>query len=150
MPYFGMKFVLNSLKVKMDIVLEKLIRQKLTKSCCFNIVNQNAIKLFVLFILEEVVLSFFGLLESHPNFLSIKSEFRAYWSNKYDSPPGKNILDQFFNFLGLYATKNEKVEHQMVRVDGTNVDIHIPKDFIFSETDKKLKIKEIIQIFTNL
>ena len=50
-------------------------------------------------------------------------------------------MDQFFNFLGLYATKNEKVEHQMVRVDGTNVDIHIPKDFIFSETDKKIKNK---------
>ena len=62
----------------------------------------------------------YGLLESHPNFLSIKSEFREYWSNKNNSPIGVNIRDQLFNFLELYATFNEKGEHQMVDIHGTN------------------------------
>ena len=30
----------------------------------------------------------------------------------------------------------------MVRVKGTNLDIHIPKDFIFSERDNKIKNKK--------
>ena len=43
--------------------------------------------------------------------------------------------------MGLYATKNEKVEHQMVKLMERIDHIHIPKDFIFSETDKKIKNK---------
>ena len=147
-----MKFVLNNLKVKMDIVLEKINKTKINKKLLLQYSKSKCNKIVCIVYFGRSGSQFlYGLLESHPNFLSIKSEFRAYWSNKYDSPPGKNILDQFFNFLGLYATKNEKVEHQMVRVDGTNVDIHIPKKTLyFQKQIKKLKIKEIIQIFTNL
>ena len=43
----------------MDVILEKVDKTKINKNCCFNIVNQNVTELLVLFILEEVVLSFF-------------------------------------------------------------------------------------------
>ena len=126
----------------MDIILEKVNKTKINKKLLLQYSKSKCNKIVSIVYFGRSGSQFlYGLLESHPNFLSIKSEFRAYWSNKYDSPPGESIKDQLFNFLGLYASLNEKGEHQMVRVKGTNLDIHIPKDFIFSERDNKIKNK---------
>ena len=38
----------------------------------------------------------------------------------------------------------------MVDIHGTNFNIHIPKDLIFSEKDKKIKNKRKFPIFINL
>ena len=135
----------------MDVILEKVDKTKINKKLLLQYSKSKCNKIVSIVYFGRSGSQFlYGLLESHPNFLSIKSEFRAYWSNKYDSPIGESIKDQFFNFLELYATLNEKGEHQMVRINGTNLDIHIPKDFIFSEKDKKIKNKKNFPIFINL
>ena len=140
MPCFGMKIVLITQRLKMDIILEKINKFKINKKLLHQYSKSKCNKIVSIVYFGRSGSQFlYGLLESHPNFLSIKSEFRAYWSNKYNSPAGANIKDQLFNFLELYATLNKKGEHQMVRVNGTNLDIHIPKDFIFSERDNKIK-----------
>ncbi len=135
-----MKIVLITQRLKMDIILEKINKFKINKKLLHQYSKSKCNKIVSIVYFGRSGSQFlYGLLESHPNFLSIKSEFRAYWSNKYNSPAGTNIKDQLFNFLELYATLNKKGEHQMVRVNGTNLDIHIPKDFIFSERDNKIK-----------
>ena len=127
----------------MDVILEKVDKTKINKKLLLQYSKSKCNRIVSIVYFGRSGSQFlYGLLESHPNFLSIKSEFRAYWSNKYDSPIGESIKDQLFNFLELYATLNEKGEHQMVRINGTNIDIHIPKDFIFSEKDKKIKNKK--------
>ena len=69
----------------------------------------------------------FNLLESHPNFLSIKSEFRQFWINSSEILIGDTIKEQLFNFLNIYATFNENGEHQMVKLSGSDEKVHIPK-----------------------
>ncbi len=126
----------------MDIILKKINKAKINKKLLYQYSKSKCNKIVSIVYFGRSGSQFlYGLLESHPNFLSIKSEFRAYWSNKNNSPAGVNIRDQLFNFLELYATYNEKGEHQMVDIHGTGFNIHIPKDFIFSEKDKKIKNK---------
>ena len=137
-----MKFVLITKMLKMDIILEKINKIKTNKKLLHQYSKSKCNKIVSIVYFGRSGSQFlYGLLESHPNFLSIKSEFRAYWSNNNNNPAGVNIKDQLFNFLELYATFNEKGEHQMIDIYGTNFDIHIPKDFIFSEKDKKIKNK---------
>ena len=59
MPYFGMKFVLNSLKVKMDIVLEKINKTKINKKLLLQYSKSKCNKIVCIVYFEEVVLSFF-------------------------------------------------------------------------------------------
>ena len=93
----------------MDVILEKVDKTKINKKLLLQYSKSKCNRIVSIVYFGRSGSQFlYGLLESHPNFLSIKSEFRAYWSNKYDSPIGESIKDQLFNFLELYATLNEK------------------------------------------
>ena len=88
----------------MDVILGKVDKTKINKKLLVQYSKSKCNRIVSIVYFGRSVSQFlYGLLESHPNFLSIKSEFRAYWSNKYDSPPGESIKDQLFNFLGLYV-----------------------------------------------
>ena len=69
MPYFGMKFVLNSLKVKMDIVLEKINKTKINKKLLLQYSKSKCNKIVCIVYFGRSGSQFlYGLLESHPNF----------------------------------------------------------------------------------
>ena len=61
-------------------------------------------------------------------------EFRALIAERssMDSNTAEGQADnERFSHLVYTCLLNEKGENQMVRINGTNLDIHIPKDFIF-------------------
>ena len=90
---------INILKVKMDIILKKINKAKINKKLLHQYSKSKCNKIVSIVYFGRSGSQFlYGLLESHPNFLSIKSEFREYWSNKNNSPAGVNIRDQLFNF----------------------------------------------------
>ena len=83
----------------MDIILKKINKAKINKKLLYQYSKSKCNKIVSIVYFGRSGSQFlYGLLESHPNFLSIKSEFRAYWSNKNNSPVGENIRDQLFNF----------------------------------------------------
>ena len=127
----------------MDIILEKIDNIKVNKKLLYDYSKSKCNKIVnIVFFGRSGSQFLFNLLESHPNFLSIKSEFRQFWINSSQIPIGDTIKEQLFNFLNIYATFNENGEHQMVKLSGSNEKVHVPKDLIFSNKEQKSKKKE--------
>ena len=91
---------INNLKVRNGYYFKKINKAKINKKLLYQYSKSKCNKIISIVYFGRSGSQFlYSLLESHPNFLSIKSEFRAYWSNKNNnSPVGANIRDQLFNF----------------------------------------------------